>query len=230
MIYVFPRCQEHEKEISQIKNISRLYAFPTVPKFDNNSKITILDSGAFMLSQQNKKIGKKYMEKLSEHYSNYAKNNSSVFCVAPDVLEDATTTMFNFLYWHKMGLYENIAPVIQLKSTNRNSFNSDEIKKQIDFYAKHSKSKTIMFPTNFYAKDVETLNIYKLFDYCKECGFNWLHCLGQGWDLDDVKKWAEFESVDSIDSIAYYTSIHNFTKKENATVIDSINAILEVLK
>ena len=56
----------------------------------------------------------------------------------------------------------------------------------------------------------------------------WLHVLGAGWSLEDIKNWQSLGS-DSIDSIAYYN-----TKKENEfgslNPIENIYKILEVVE
>mgnify|MGYP007090243868 CR=1 FL=1 len=75
--YVFPRCINirYEREIEQIKNLNRLYAYPSMPsfKYKDDNTLVILDSGAFGLSQLNKKMNKDYFIALSKYYQNILK-------------------------------------------------------------------------------------------------------------------------------------------------------------
>lgn len=201
-VWVCPHCPKKsaEKEIEKIQGLNRLYAFPCEPKFINSS-LVILDSGAFGLSQSGGKINFKYMQRLSEHYEKYYRKN--VLCVAPDEFANPEQSMMNFQKWHKNKLFSHISPVLQCE--RKNEINIDSLKFQADFY--REKADTIFFSNAFlYGRHSKILKVEKVFEYCKQIGFEWVHCLGAGWDIEDVKIWAQMNCLDSFDSIAYYTT------------------------
>lgn len=201
MIYVFPHCKKHEKELEKVKGISRLYAYPGIPRFENNGDITILDSGAYGLSKSGGRITPYYMEKLSHHYETYYRDN--VYCVAPDVYLDWYNSMKNFKTWRSLGFFENIIPILQAEKEHE--VNLDQLKKQADYYAKYSD---VIFYSNpaLTSDEARAKGIDKLFKYMKdELNIKWIHCLGAGWRLVDIAKWSTMTHLDSIDSIAYYS-------------------------
>lgn len=225
MIYVFPHCAKYESEIAKIKGISRLFAYPCKPHFENKGNITILDSGAFGLYKAKKSIGDEYMSKLNKHYHQYG-NNHNVICVAPDVAGDPMRTMRNYQRWQKNGYYPSIAPVLQWDN-KVSSINM--LKYQIDFYSNISNCKTILFPTALDGKTSRAIGLQSIFTYCKEKGFDWLHILGAGWNIEDIKHWNSLQDIDSIDSIAYY-NVYSPTAFGSLNPIKNIYKILEVLK
>lgn len=199
MIFVFPYCPICEHKVAEIDGISRLFAYPTVPSFTNNAKITILDSGAFGLSLIKQKMTTSYMKKLSKHYEKYSKNN--VLCIAPDEFLNPDATMFNFLRWHKLELFANVTPVLQAEK--KEIIDIETLYKQADFYRKYSD--TICFSNNALTSDkAMCLHLDKLFNFLKELEFGWVHVLGAGWDIDDILGWSQFDGISSIDTIAYY--------------------------
>ena len=222
MIYVFPHCAAKEKEIEKIQGISRLFAFPKKPTFKNNGRITILDSGAFGLSMHKRKMNLVYMKKLSSHYEKFAGNNT--LCIAPDEFGNPMQTIWNFKKWLNNGFYKNITPVIQ--PFERKKVNLDDYKRQAEFYINYSKTICIS-NWGFYAYDAKTYKIDRFVQYLRSLGFEWIHCLGAGWSLDDVKEWQEI-GTDSIDSIAYYLKEKNGFGSSD--VVQNIYKIREILK
>lgn len=199
MIFVFPYCPVCENKISQIDGISRLFAFPTIPTFSNNATITILDSGAFGLSLVKQKTTTNYMQRLSKHYETHYTAN--VLCIAPDEFLNPSTSMFNFLKWHKLGLFKNVTPVLQAQS--KDLIDITDLCKQADFYRKYSD--TICFSNNgLTSEKAMYLRLNKLFDYLIQLDFKWVHVLGAGWNNEDIIGWSQFDGVSSIDTIAYY--------------------------
>jgi hypothetical protein len=97
MIYIFPHFKAKENEIKKIQGISRLFAYPKAPHFENQGQKVILDSGAYGLSLSGGKIDLKYMEKLNEHYLKYA--NNKTLCIAPDEFLNPYQSMKNFKIW-----------------------------------------------------------------------------------------------------------------------------------
>ena len=201
-VWVCPNCPKKsaEKEIEKIQGLNRLYAFPREPKFVNGG-LVILDSGAFGLSQSGGKMNFKYMQRLSEHYEKYYREN--VLCVAPDEAINPEQTMMNFKKWHKNNLFPYITPV--LHSDLKYSFSEDAMLFQADFYKKYTD--VIFFGSpKLSARQGQILNVNKLFGKIKSLGYKWIHKLGVGWDLNEIKIWGNMENLDSFDSIAYYTA------------------------
>ena len=71
------------------------------------------------------------------------------------------------------------------------------------------------------------MRVEKVWTYVKEQGFEWIHLLGAGWDLDDIKAWKSSKYIDSMDSIAYYTSPKEF---EANIVLEAIHNILSLFE
>lgn len=226
MIYVFPHYVNGEDEISKVKGISRLFAFPCKPHFENHGAVTILDSGAFAIhkSKNSYSMGKNYISRLNQHYQQYG-SADNVICVAPDVLGDAQKTMRNFKDWMKNGYYPNISPVLQ---RDKQIPNMNLLKYQIEFYAETAQSKAILIPAGADGKTAKAIGFPAVTEYCKKY-FDWVHVLGAGWTLDDVKQWKTIDSVDSIDCTNYYRP-YNQQCFGNSDPIANIYKILEVLQ
>ena len=198
--FVFPHCKGAERELSKISDCGRLFAYPAVPA-KQECRITILDSGAFALFKNGRKMTKKYFTDLAEHYSrNY---DEKTICVAPDVVCDAMQTMRNFSLWHKMSLFPKISPVIQPDS--KHDLNIELYKYQIDFYVDNYYSKTILLSNLMTADMAIGLGIQKVIDHAKSRGIEYIHILGAGWSMRDVLMWNTVRGINSCDSIAYYT-------------------------
>lgn len=221
-VWVCPHCpnKKAEREIEKIQGLNRLYAFPCEPKFENNG-IVVLDSGAFGLSQSGGKMNLKYMQRLSQHYKKYYRNN--VFCVAPDEFMNPEQSMMNFMNWHKKGLFKNIVPVLQ--SDKKYAFEERTILAQAEFYREFTN---VIFwgSPKLTGKQAKSLNIEKTLKKIKDMGYVWIHKLGAGWDIEDVKLWGKIKHLDSFDSIAYYTS-NEFSKNYVENVKSIINALEE---
>lgn len=198
--FVFPHFEKSEKDLSQFSDCGRLFAYPCEPKFQD-CKIVILDSGAYGLFESGRKMGANYFKKLSAHYEKFY--TEKTICVAPDVVCDPLLTMTNFKKWHKLNLFEHIAPVIQPASKQEIDF--DLYKYQIDFYTKKYDIKIMLF-SNWLSADLAIAQgVQKSVDYARSRGVTYIHMLGAGWNLPDVKKWNSIRGINSCDSIAYYT-------------------------
>lgn len=203
MIYVFPHCARKEAEIEKIKGISRLYAYPCLPRFENEAPLTILDSGAYALSQKGGKMGITYMEKLSQHYAKYYTNKSLTLCIAPDEFLNPVQSMLNFRAWQKKHLFSNITAVIQAESKNR--IDMQNLKYQADFYRKFTDT-ACFSNNNLTNEEAKLFKLEELFKYMKKLGYKWIHVLGAGWSIDDILEWKKIKYFDSMDSIAYYST------------------------
>lgn len=224
-IWVCPHCPKPsaEKKIEQIEGLARLYAYPCKPEFANGG-LVILDSGAFGLHQAGKKMNFAYMKRLSEHYEKYYADN--VFCVAPDVSVNPMQSMQNFKRWHKNGFFKHIVPV--LHSDKIDSFHMDTMLYQANFYRKYSDVVFIGSP-KLSAELAKQVRISDLFKELKLMGYRWLHKLGVGWNLEEVKVWRDMPYLDSFDSIAYYSTrdINGFGSLD---AFQNVEKILEVMQ
>lgn len=224
--WVCPHCPtaKYEKEIQKIKGLNRLFAYPCKPSFDNG-RLVIMDSGAYGLSQSGGKMNFSYMKKLSKHYEeNY--RCGKTLCVAPDEFLNPEQTMVNFGVWKKAKLFDKITPVMQ--SEKMYEFNFDILKFQANFYSEYSD--TIFFSNNgLTSQQAKALNIERLFEYCKNIGYNWIHCLGGGWSIEDVKGWSNIKHLDSFDSVAYY-STRNEKEFGSLNPLENAKAVIECLK
>ncbi|WP_432631601.1 hypothetical protein [Brachyspira sp.] len=220
--YVFPHCRRFEKEIKKIKNINRLFAFPVIPHFENN-RLVILDSGAFGLSMQKKKMNKQYFFELSKYYSTYSKQYNRLLCIAPDVFKRPDLSMKNIEIWRYYNLFENITPVLQ--NSKAMIIDKDELKYQIDFYIKLNY-KTLAY--SIYSANGmlhKQQHIEEIFFYARKMGVEHIHCLGAGWNLEDIAIWKSIDGFDTFDSIAYYTT-KNIDEFGSLNAIENIKNIL----
>ena len=224
--WVCPHCPtpKYEKEIQKIKGLNRLFAYPCKPCFDNG-RLVIMDSGAHGLSMYGGKMTFKYMQKLSEHYEKYYRDGRTL-CVAPDEFLNPEQSMLNFQKWHKNNLFPKISPVLQ--SEKKYVFNCEILKFQADFYREYSDT-LLIGDNNLTSSQAKAHNIEKLFEYCKSIGYKWIHYLGAGWNLEEIKNWSEMRFLDSFDSTAYY-----LTKDErefgSLNPLENVKNIIEMLK
>ena len=226
MIYVFPHFKVKENEIKKIQGISRLFAYPKEPHFENKGQKVILDSGAYGLSLSGGKIDLKYMKKLNEHYLKYS--NKNTLCIAPDEFLNPYQSIKNFKIWIDNGFYKEITAVLQC--SKKQIVDTKEILEQLKFYSKYNV-KNYCFSNNFMNGEIaNSTELYKIFIFMKEkMNVEWIHILGAGWNLEDIKDWKNIGNFDSMDSIAYYTTRD---KKEfgSLNAIDNIKNILEVME
>lgn len=198
--YVFPHCQKNEKEIEKIKGISRLYAYPCEPHFENESKIVILDSGAFGLSRYGAKITLPYMIKLSAHYEKFAKSNT--LCIAPDEFLNPVQTMKNFRTWQRNNLFSKITPVLQ--RSVKKIVNIDELKMQAEYYREYSDTVCVA-NAGMYGHEALLSRMDVLLRYIKkDLDYQWIHILGAGYSIEDIDNWKKVGNFDSLDSRAYF--------------------------
>ena len=229
--YVFPRCINirYEREIEQIKNLNRLYAYPSMPsfKYKDDNTLVILDSGAFGLSQLNKKMNKDYFIALSKYYQKHSKAHKRMLFIAPDVFKNPFETMRNLKIWRGLNLFENITPVLQ--NSQMKIIDKDELKYQIDFYTKLNY-KTLAY--SIYSADGmlhKQQNIEEVFFYARKMGVEYIHCLGAGWSLEDIAIWQSIDGFNSFDSIAYYTT-RNIDEFGSLNPVKNIKNILSLFK
>ena len=164
MIYVFPHFKAKENEIKKIQGISRLFAYPKEPHFENNGNKVILDSGAFGLSLSGRKINLNYMKKLNEHYIKYA--NKNTLCIAPDEFLNPQQSMKNFKIWMENDFYKNITAVLQC--SEKGIVNNKEIIEQLNFYSKYNV-KTYCFSNNALTGEMAiSYDLNKIFRFMKD--------------------------------------------------------------
>lgn len=222
MQYVFPYCAKIEKQLNQILCLNRLCAFPSIPNFKNYNFV-IIDSGAYALSIQKKKMNKSYMERLNQHYEKYYQAN--FFCIAPDEFLNPTQSMWNFKIWQQNNFFKNITAVLQAEK--KRQLNIDNLFRQVDYYRKYTDS--IFFSNNGLTGEMaRKFHIERLFKYMKSLKIKHIHCLGAGWNIEDIKQWSA-TGVDSIDSIAYYTT-NDANEFGSVKPLENVYTILELTK
>ena len=222
MIYIFPHFEKEEKRISKIKGISRLFAFPKNPHFKNNGQKIILDSGAYGLSKAGRQMKWGHMQQLSEHYKQYA--NKKTICVAPDVYLNPYLSLKNLKIWLENGLYDGVSGVIQCEAER--IIDKESILAQAIQYRKLLKSKTILFSNNaMCGREAYIQKLDAVFLEIKKMGFEWIHCLGAGWNINDIQCWKKLRNLDSLDSIAYYRN----SRKEDFGGDDVVENIMNIL-
>lgn len=207
MKYIFPVPLWLRGKILEHK---RLYAFPAVPE-DNPF---ILDSGAFALSKSGGKMDAAYLERLYKYYKKYPDANR----VAPDVFLNPRRTMKNFKLWMDQYSDCRVWPVIQCSSKK---IEWASIEYQLDFYSEFFNRIEILFFSNpslragSYPKDIfkKIKDLYRV---------DWIHNLGAGWDIQDIRGYATLGGLDSIDSIAYYNCYPKNWHSEKLSKVDAV--------
>ena len=224
-IWVCPHCPKKsaEREIEKIEGLARLYAYPCEPRFENGG-LVILDSGAFGLSQSGGHMNFAYMQKLSEHYKKYYRDG--MLCVAPDVAINPTQSMMNFQKWHKNNFFGKVTPVLQ--SEQKYSFDEKSMLLQAEFYRKYSDNIFFGSP-KMSAKLAKGLKVEKIFKELKNMGFKWVHKLGVGWNLEEIKFWRDIQFLDSFDSISYYNT-KNINEFGSLDALENVKTILGVMQ
>lgn len=181
----------------------RLYAYPTIPE-PPATPLTILDSGAYALSLQGRTMDAAYIAALATHYTTY--RNDHTICIAPDVFLDWQQSVRHWQAWHKKD-YPPVVPVIQF--TNLRRIDLMAVRKQCLVYGKHET----MALSNPGLRGIEarTCGMCDAISLVRSLtGAAYIHVLGAGWDVDDIRAWASFD-IQSFDSIAWYTSAQSGT-------------------
>lgn len=223
-IWVCPHCPKvsAEREIEKIEGLARLYAYPCEPRFENGG-LVILDSGAFGLAQSGGHMNFAYMQKLSEHYEKYYR--AGMICVAPDVGSNPCKSMMNIQKWYANNLFEHICPVLQ--SETKLYFNERSMLEQAEFYRKYS-DKVLIGTPKITGKQAKATHLDDLFHKLKQMGYKWIHKLGVGWNIEDIKYWRDMKYLDSFDSISYYTA--KSTKDFGSVdILDNVKTILKIM-
>jgi len=180
---------------------NRLYAFPIIPESLRNAEFQILDSGAYGLSLSNRKMNDEYLENLNIHYHKFSGKN--IYCVAPDTFLNFKETIEKFEKWHSND-YHEVKPVIQMSKAK--NFDWNIIKYQLDYYSDFFQGNIdFLFFSNPFCRQIEyPKNLFKRIHDLY--AVDWIHNLGAGWNLQDVKAWSQ-TNVNSIDTIAYYNAV-----------------------
>lgn len=222
MRYIYPRHEESDGAINRL-GLPRLFAYPHVPKTDS---FFIMDSGAYALSIRKQKMTTSHMVKLSAHYAKYYRDNC--ICIAPDEFKNPFVSMRNWAMWHASGLFEHITPVIQ--ATKNYSIELTQLFNQVDFYTQSRKVRTMCFSNNgLRGEDAKAQRLYSLFHYMRRKGVQYIHVLGAGWGIDDIKKWQQVGGWDSMDSIAYYTNPADYGASTPLEAVERIEACFQGL-
>ena len=189
---------------------NRLYAYPTLPEPPAEDGFVILDSGAFAMLQSGRAINERDMVLLAEHYRTHGQA-SNIFCAAPDVSKNPKKSMANLQFWIKEG-FPKVNPVLQFESRG---FEWYSIEKQMDFYANCLGEIPFLFFAKRGSTAAECINYQiaeKLQKIREKYGVRWVHIFAGGWNKADVAAFSVVDSLDSIDSIAYYNTSKNDTQ------------------
>jgi hypothetical protein len=195
----------------ELRDFNRLYAYPTIPDLDDEKTI-LLDSGAYMLSMQRRVMTLGYIDKLAAHYQHYAISDN-IHCIAPDCFKNPVVSIRQ--YRHFVDNYSvPIAPVLQFVSSEIDLFNT---KKQIDTYARLSKSRMICLSNNKFNPVKQSRELLHIVDNIRRKFSNThIHVLGAGYNHNNVKDWMKL-GIDSMDSVSYYTDAqHRLAWRRNS--------------
>lgn len=236
MMYVIPFCSSLEEQINEMKNVNgRLRAFPALRQdfnlyskeeypykvsFPTHVKKIILDSGAFALSTVKRKMDAAYLLALEQYY--FYNADERCICVAPDMFLNPVQSMYNFNKWRTQSEMK-VAAVLQ--SDRKYSVNLKDLMKQAEYYRKYTD---VIFFSNpgLTGEAAKALHLQKLFKFMKkELKVKWVHNLGAGWSIDDIRSWCRIGYFDSMDSIAYYNSDFGENALENIQKIMSMEEI-----
>jgi phosphoglucomutase len=134
--------------------------------------------------------------------------------------------MKNYEKWHNDGYYDNITPVLQC--SKKYEINIEELLEQVKFYKKYNV-KTMCFSNNYLTADIAVNSKLKKFiDFLHDkIGIKWIHNLGAGWNLEDIRKWKGI-NFDSMDSVAYYTT-KNAQEFGSLDPVENIKKIVETV-
>lgn len=246
MMYAIPYNIKLEKEINKLNCVkARLRAFPGMSFCPGNYtsddypyylnfpgekyELVILDSGAYSLSQSSskKEIDDIYMYHLAEYYYHNIEKykNSNIICVSPDKFLNPAQSMYNFMKWNRTNNFKACEVAAVLQSSRKGYADYNELKKQAEFYSNYT-DKIFFSNPGLTGKDAKMYHLDRLFKYMKEkLSIKWIHNLGAGWSLQDIRDWQDIGYIDSMDSIAYYTEPDAYNAK---TAIDAIKNIMEV--
>ncbi len=197
MPVVFP---VHSHLRGSLLSYPRLYAYPAEPE-PPGDRFTILDSGAYSLSQRGQSMTPGYMQQLAEHYHTHGAGNVfPVLAIAPDVFLNPTQTMKNWSWWQE-NINQPVVPVLQARK--KGVLAGTGLLQQARFYARWRPPVVAISNPGMRALQVDGFGlVLKMIRNLTSC--HWLHNLGAGWDVDDARRWLVM-GFNSVDSIAYYT-------------------------
>ena len=182
------------------ETLARLYAYPRRPEPRGSAPLVILDSGAFALSQQGRRIDQNHMRALAAHY--HAHRGTGVWCMAPDVYLDPNATMSNWTWWrYHVGI--PVVPVVQF--TRAGVVDLYSAARQAAFYAAATPDVIAVSNNALTASEAGPVMAEACALIREKTGASWLHLLGGGWSPGDLARWRDLDCVQSMDTIAYYT-------------------------
>ena len=164
------------------------------------------------------------MTALEQYY--FYNSDERCICVAPDVFLNPMQSMYNFSIWNSFSS-QKVAAVLQ--SDRKGYINLGSLMKQAEYYRKYTDNIFFSNP-GLTSEMAKTLKIQKLFKFMKnELKVSWIHVLGAGWNINDIKGWKRIGYFDSMDSIAYYSTT-NEGEFGSLDPLENINTIMEVMK
>ena len=237
MRYIIPYYSPVEDEINSMTDVQgRLRAFPTRRKdfkmyskekypykinFPAHVQKILLNSAGFSMPTIS---DKDYMLALEQYY--FYNADERCICVAPDAFLNPVKTMYNFKKWLLLTNNAKVAAVLQ--ADTRHTMNVKDLMKQAEFYRKYTD---IIFFANplLTAENAKYLKVENLFKFLKQdLEVKYIHVLGAGWTLEEIKGWKSIAHFDSMDSISYY-STKDVAAFGSLDPIENIKNIMKVM-
>lgn len=202
MWYVLP---VHARLRGRLDPFPRLYACPVEPEPPAaEDPLVILDSGAYGLSCRGRTLGPRDFPDLEWYYLKYGgSDRRPIVAVAPDIYLDPDGTVRNHRAWVRQGR-RPVAPVVQFRRARE--VDMAAVADQANYY--RTGRPPFLFVSNPGLKGVNAIRagfglaVALLRERINS--LEWIHVLGAGWDLEDIRAWSLIPGIDSIDSIAYY--------------------------
>lgn len=179
------------------------YSFPHKPRL--TGKCRVLSSGTWGLASLGKgNYGVRGWNDLYNYYIKYAGIGTPGWRMMPDEYLHPYKTMKNFKEWYERFPDMPVIPIIQF--SKKKHCDIYLARKQIQFYWQYNPDRICISNPGFRCDEWLT-ELSFVSEMCKDMlGGPWIHVLGAGWDMFDITQYLKIDTIDSIDSIAYYTA------------------------
>lgn len=195
------------------------YSFPHEPL--ENGEFRVLSSGTWGARGN---YGNRNWQALYDYYRQYENRGNAEWRMMPDEYLDPRKTMQNFLKWMELYPDMSVVPIIQF--TRKKYCDLYAIKKQIDFYRQYKPVKICISNPGFWCVEWVDNLIYVSSQIKDKLTSPWIHVLGAGWNIFDIKQYTKISSIDSVDNIIYYTEAKNgmawCTSKDRSDIYTNI--------
>lgn len=187
--------------LPELRNVV-FYSCPQAPI--GNAPKKILSSGTWGIASAGGFYKTRNWDRLYKYYKQFQNVGYPGWRMMPDEYLRPWKTMKNFQKW--MESYPDLPVVPIIQSTKEKCFDLFTAKKQIQFYKQFSPNKICISNPAFFCHEwVEELTFIAM-SIKDILNGPWIHVLGAGWDIGDIKQYARIEAIDSVDTIVYYTA------------------------